>query len=321
MRFWHACIVLMLLCACGREPSQASPVAQAVPDRPPSPSLLTLERSELLLSDFQSYCQRSVGRDLEGTSDRMLSSLFDRFIEFHLLLADSRLHQVSVSSEDVSEYRQSTHVTESDISDRELIPFIQVQKHIQLRLTNHISISDEEIAAYFHNHQKEFMQPASIDLSQIVCKNRNEAEEIWTQLNRHPESFSTLAQEHSIGVEAREGGHMGTFIRGQLPSEMESVVFSLGTGRISPVVESSFGYHIFIVHQRKQARQVSLEEARERIERTLYDQKQDAAMQNLIQNLAQTTPPVIHFSNLPFTYSGRWSPPAQSAPSAIEESS
>lgn len=313
--------MMLFVCACGRETSQASPAPTANPKPTPPPSLVSLESTELLLSDFQTYCRRSVGREMKETSDRMLSSLFDRFIEFHLLLADSHLHQVSVSTEDIRQYRQATHVTTADIPDPELIPFIQVQKHIQLRLTNHISISEEEIEAHYRNHSKSFHQSASIDLSQIVCKNRNEAEEVWTQLNQNPRFFASLAQKHSVGVEARDGGHMGTFTRGQLPQEMESVVFSMGTGRISPVVESSFGYHIFLVHHKKKAHQTSLEEARPRIERELYDQKHESALQNLIQSLAHTTPPEIHFQKLPFTYSGRWANVAPVAPSPIEETS
>ena len=57
--------------------------------------------------------------------------------------------------------------------------------------------------------------------------------------------FRSLARENSKGVEAPKGGELGVFEIGQLPSEMEKIVFTMNEGDISPVVGSLYGYHIF----------------------------------------------------------------------------
>jgi parvulin-like peptidyl-prolyl isomerase len=78
---------------------------------------------------------------------------------------------------------------------------------------------------------------------------------------------------------------MGTFSRGQLPTELETAAFGLAEGRPSEPVETPLGYHVLRVDARRPGRERSLDECRAEIERDLIRQKSEAAQAALIEGL------------------------------------
>ena len=78
---------------------------------------------------------------------------------------------------------------------------------------------------------------------------------------------------------------MGYVARGDLPEEMEKAIFSLKEGEVSPVVSSSYGYHLFKVIQKgpddDEGTQHWLDEARGEIKR----QKLEAAYRTWLDEL------------------------------------
>lgn len=64
--------------------------------------------------------------------------------------------------------------------------------------------------------------------------------------------FADLATRFSQDPgSARQGGELPFVQRGQLVSEYEEAAFALQPGEMSPVVKSSFGYHIILMKERK----------------------------------------------------------------------
>ena len=53
--------------------------------------------------------------------------------------------------------------------------------------------------------------------------------------------------------------------------EFEKVAFALTVDEVSEPVKSQFGYHVIIVHEKKAAGKLSLEEAREDIQKFLIE--------------------------------------------------
>jgi protein-disulfide isomerase len=58
--------------------------------------------------------------------------------------------------------------------------------------------------------------------------------------------FGKLAEEQSDDDTPSEGGLLGRFTRGELLPEIDRVVFALAPGELSPVVETPFGFHVFL---------------------------------------------------------------------------
>ena len=95
---------------------------------------------------------------------------------------------------------------------------------------------------------------------------------------------------------------MGVFEMGQLPFEMESVIFSLEKGELSSVVESSYGYHIFRLDKKYDPELTSLEEASAEIKMKILDQKIKQALSQHLLDLKDKIDFISFPENLSFPY-------------------
>jgi peptidyl-prolyl cis-trans isomerase SurA len=119
-------------------------------------------------------------------------------------------------------------------------------------------VSDAELRTFFAENVADLgPRPASIVFEQVLVTPRAsdqaraeaqaEAEQVREQLLAG-EDFALLARRYSADAATRErGGELGWFRRGRMVPEFERAAFSLRPGAISPVVESSFGFHIIRV--------------------------------------------------------------------------
>jgi peptidyl-prolyl cis-trans isomerase C len=62
--------------------------------------------------------------------------------------------------------------------------------------------------------------------------------------------FADMAREHSTCPSGQRGGDLGTFGRGQMVQEFDSVVFSAPINEVQGPVQTQFGYHLIEVTSR-----------------------------------------------------------------------
>jgi peptidyl-prolyl cis-trans isomerase SurA len=126
-------------------------------------------------------------------------------------------------------------------------------------------VSEEEITAAFTGWRERIgRRPATVSFRQIVvaprasedARNvaRAKAESLLVEIRRGGD-FEAIARRESMDPGSRElGGDLGWARRGSgFVPEFERVVFSLRPGQVSPVFETSFGYHIVRVDRAQPA--------------------------------------------------------------------
>lgn len=64
------------------------------------------------------------------------------------------------------------------------------------------------------------------------------------------EKFSTIAKKHSNCPSKVEGGQLGSFGKGQMVEEFDSLAFSANLHTIQGPVRTQFGYHLLEVTSR-----------------------------------------------------------------------
>jgi hypothetical protein len=83
--------------------------------------------------------------------------------------------------------------------------------------------------------------------------------------------FEKVAKEVSDDPAAKDnGGNVGSFFRGQMMPELDSVAFGLGVGAVSDVIRSSRGFHILRGGGVTQARQKPFAEVKDALQKRLH---------------------------------------------------
>ena len=99
------------------------------------------------------------------------------------------------------------------------------------------------------------------------------------------EDFAALAKQYSEDPGSKDnGGLYEDIVRGQMVKPFEDAAFSVPVGQISGIVETTYGYHILqVVDRKKETR--PFEEVRAEIESRLKDGKQGTVVEDHIKSL------------------------------------
>ena len=179
---------------------------------------------------------------------------------------------------------------------------LRIEKLVETELFDELEVTDAEVEAHYQANESLFQRPETVTISQILVEDEPLAIELRQRLAANASIFETLAEEQSIGPEASRGGLLGSFGRGELPPSFEEVVFSLRKGRISDVVETDFGFHIFKLHEKTDAEPLSLDDVRDTIRVELLRAKSEAELARYIEQLKKTYPVTVHREHLSFAF-------------------
>lgn len=152
-----------------------------------------------------------------------------------------------------------------------------------------VKVPEEDLSAYYKEHAKEFIVPASVKARHIFIqlaenasasdreKAGKKAEELLLRLKKG-EDFAKLAAEASDDREsATHGGELGTISAGKTNSpEFEQAALALKPGELSGVVTTPYGLHIIRADESSEQRPATFAEVRSYIAGTLqkeYEQK------------------------------------------------
>jgi peptidyl-prolyl cis-trans isomerase C len=232
------------------------------------PVLLELGDETVRRSDFERHVAAVQARG-GGTSlaPEVRQALLEPYLEERILVLEARARGLSARGDAEEKENESVRRLLSDA------------------VLSRISLTDAELDAYCRDHARDFDRPERIRLRQILVPTPNEARDVVRRVKKDPKSFATLAQTRSRAPEASTGGSMGTFGRGELPSELEAAAFGLGAGETSDVVRSPLGYHVLRVDERVAASQTGLPQCREAARAELLRQKSDMSVREFVQGL------------------------------------
>ena len=176
---------------------------------------------------------------------------------------DAQLAQAGVTTDDLR----------SDLNRN-----LKIRMLIDKQIPEGGEVTDQEVETFYTENTEQFEQPEQVEASHILIKfgpedteeqkaeKREKLAEIKKQIDEGAD-FSELATANSDDVgSAAQGGDLGYFGRGRMIPAFEEVAFTLGTGEVSDIVETTFGYHLIKVTGHRDAGVVPLEEVKERSE-------------------------------------------------------
>jgi len=171
------------------------------------------------------------------------------------------------------------------------------QEVIHREMSNRIVIGKDEVKKYYDEHQKEFIRPELVVLSEIFLSTEGRTPEEMAVVQRKMEDyrnrvlkgeeFTELAKRYSEGSTAKDGGNLGTFERGQLSKQLEDAVFALNRGGISDVIQTKTGFEVLKVVEHFQAGQQPMDKVENEITNKIYLQKMQPTMREYLAQLRE----------------------------------
>jgi len=128
--------------------------------------------------------------------------------------------------------------------------------------------------------------PAPPDDAEIRAEARKKAMGITAVLREEPGRFLSLAKDFSSCPSGEDGGYLGWIARGQTAPEFEKALSRLPVGGVPEYpVETRFGFHVVLIHQRHEGRPVTFESCREHVADYLREHVRRKAVSQYIRIL------------------------------------
>ena len=152
-------------------------------------------------------------------------------------------------------------------------------------LFQEVSVSEEEIKAYYDENQAQFKKGETVSAKHILVESEEKCNEILEAITSGAKSFEDAAKESSSCPSGQRGGDLGAFGKGQMVPEFEQAAFAAEIGQVVGPVQTQFGFHLIKVEAKTEAEVAAFAEVKENIKRNLVQQKQNAAYSEKIVEL------------------------------------
>ncbi|MFP4159165.1 MAG: peptidylprolyl isomerase [Desulfobacterales bacterium] len=182
--------------------------------------------------------------------------------------------------------------------EKEIRQNLAIRKLIDERFASEISVSDDDIKAYYEENQSEFEEPERVHARHILIRSgpddddetKEEAKEKLEEVREKLESgeeFSELARQYSEGPTAESGGDLGYFSRGEMVKRFDEAAFGLEAGEVSDIVETRFGYHLIKVEDKKEQGVQPLDDVKGSISENLEREKVMRELEPYLESLKE----------------------------------
>lgn len=220
-------------------------------------------------------------------------------IERKLQLQEAKVRGITVTDEEVQQTlrqmkQQGKAVDETNPTDmksvREQLTLLRV---VDREVRSAVMVADSDMKRYFQEHQDRFALSEEYTLSQILIKPRSpydtaeareKVREVVARLQQG-DPFGDVALRFSDGLNASQGGYLGLVRQGELLPEIERTTATLVPGGISDVVQTSEGFHIVRLEDKKPKQFRPYEQVRNEIQRLVFQQKSEDTFQGWLANL------------------------------------
>jgi peptidyl-prolyl cis-trans isomerase C len=158
----------------------------------------------------------------------------------------------------------------------------------QTEVTDKIAYTDAEVRDYYDKLGN------LVRASHILVNNADTAKALFERL-KAGEDFGQLAYEYSLDPAAKHNrGDLGYFSYGSADQEIESAIFALGKGEVSPPFKGRSGWHLVkVVDQKPNEKRQDFQSLRVQLEQQVLSRKQYEVMMAYLEKIKQKYPVTV----------------------------
>jgi len=238
----------------------------------------------ILQSDIESMNLQNKAQGINIPGDEKCA-LLENFLGEKLLINQAKIDSIEISESSVEmeldnrlsyfismigspealeEYFGKT-ILEIKEDMRSAVRDATITRQMQSTITGEVTVTPSEIREYYNKLSRDSIPyiDSKVELSQITLYPPVDEAAVFAvkqtllDLRRRildGEKFTTLAVLYSEGPSASQGGEIGFMGKGELDGEYAKAAYSLKAGGVSTIVESSFGYHVIQLIERREER-------------------------------------------------------------------
>lgn len=241
----------------------------------------------------------------EEISEEEKKMLLDNLIENKLLQLEAKERGLEVTEDLLKQqltvfYQQfggeenfNNLLTEQGLDPQEVVENVKTDLLGQLAAKDEVdaksNVTEEAMQAFYEQHKEHIKTEDSFRASHILFKNedgnaKESADKVLAELKAGGD-FEALAKEHSACPSSAKGGDLNFFGKGQMVPEFENAVVSMGVDEVSDPVKTQFGYHIIKKTDHADGKQLTFDEAKNRINEILYNEQSKTIVKDLVDSL------------------------------------
>ncbi len=205
--------------------------------------------------------------------------------EVQTLFADQK-KQAFPKEKDYEKFLATSGATEQDILFRIKLDALQNKLTAKIQKDQE-KVTDEDIEEYYDKNKERFAQPEKRDLSVVLTKTKEKAEQAKKAID-DGDSFATVAKQYSIDQASKaNGGKLPDVAKGQQEKALDEAVFAAKKGEVVGPVKTQFGWYVFEVTGTTPATQQELKEAKETIRGLLKSEGEQKSLQTFIEDFRE----------------------------------
>jgi len=187
------------------------------------------------------------------------------------------------------------------------------EEFIRIKIAPQVEVDDKQVKSFYEENKATFKNPETFHISHIYvsiprpsdekiesAEDQTKANEIidWVKKEARKKImtaslalkagkiFSNIAKEFSEDADTSEkGGDLGYISKGQALPEISSAMVKLHIGGTSSVIESSLGFHIIHLNNKKESHFIALDEVKSEILNHLLKIETNKYLQNYLSEL------------------------------------
>lgn len=263
--------------------------------------LAIVNNEAVTLSDYKRYILKT---DTSASAETIDDNLLKKLIDERIILIEAKKNGVVATETEISQiikgFKQTNKLSDEElkkglaeagltVTDYEALlrENLIYQKFIDRELNSKIIVSDKEIADYYKNNSKQFIDSPERMLVKAIFI-RFSANTTLTEVTdlkikslkiiseiKKGELFEKMVDLYSDEPLKSCEGLLGEFEKGALIAELDQTLSSLKEGEVSAPVWIKEGVYILKMINKTKETYKPLDQAREQIHTTLYQQKRE----------------------------------------------
>jgi foldase protein PrsA len=189
--------------------------------------------------------------------------------------------------------------TEEEFRDR-MRKSVLMDSLVKILVSETGSVDSAKCREYYNQNAEKFRDRVKMRASQILvladakmsedkkAAAKAKAEKALAEI-KSGKKFEVVAKSYSDDPNAKTGGDIGWFVKGDMKPEIDNVIASMDSGQVSEIVSTDIGFHIFKKTGEEMSKPKSFEDVAENIKVTLEIRKKNDVIMSAIDSLIKVS--------------------------------